>query len=242
MKTVLRKTLTTEAMSEYSIIITAFVTGLFSAPHCTAMCGGIVGALSVADATSDKKRKWMSGASYNGGRIVTYMVMGVVFGAIGYSAVEVMPEVSVLLRTMAGLLMIAMGLYVAGWWMGLRSIERVGASSWQALQKLVHVDLGVPGHARQFSSGLVWGCLPCGLVYSMMTMALSTGSAVQGGLLMLSFGIGTAPLLLVTGVFAGKVWRFTNATKVRSTMGCIIVVFGFWIIVSTYWLSYGHHH
>nr|MBP6243264.1 sulfite exporter TauE/SafE family protein [Chromatiaceae bacterium]MBP8024750.1 sulfite exporter TauE/SafE family protein [Chromatiaceae bacterium] len=74
--------------------------------------------------------------------------------------------------------------------------------------------------------GLVWAWLPCGLVYSVLIWALSAGSAAQGALLMLAFGLGTLPTLLGLGMLAGAAARFAEQVWIRRLAGGLVLGFG----------------
>jgi len=74
--------------------------------------------------------------------------------------------------------------------------------------------------------GLLWGWLPCGLVYSVLVAALATGSALEGGALMLAFGLGTLPALLAMGMAAVRLKRFLQHLWVRRGSGLLVLTFG----------------
>ena len=74
--------------------------------------------------------------------------------------------------------------------------------------------------------GLVWGWLPCGLVYSVLVMSITTGNAIDGAILMLSFGVGTLPNLLAMGVFADAMRRFAQERVTRAIAGLLVIGFG----------------
>jgi sulfite exporter TauE/SafE len=77
-----------------------------------------------------------------------------------------------------------------------------------------------------FAVGAVWGWLPCGLVYSVLVSALASGSARQGGLLMLAFGLGTLPNLLAMGLFAQQLRSILQQRWMRRTAGLLVMGFG----------------
>jgi hypothetical protein len=122
--------------------------------------------------------------------------------------------------------MIALGLYLAGLWRGVAQIERLGKGSWQKIEPLSRrfIPVKTPWQALPF--GMIWGWLPCGLVYSVLIWSLSAGSAVQGLLLMLAFGLGTLPNLLLMGTAANRLNYFTRQPVVRLVAGLIVCAFG----------------
>jgi sulfite exporter TauE/SafE len=89
--------------------------------------------------------------------------------------------------------------------------------------------------AQALALGLLWGWLPCGLVYSTLVWSVSAGGAWQGAALMLAFGLGTLPNLLLMGVAAGAIARLARDARVRQVAGGTVVLFGLW----TLWTALG---
>ena len=145
------------------------------------------------------------------------------------------------LRVAAGLLLIAMGLYLAGWWSGLTRIEAVGRHLWRHLQPLASRLMPVSTLPRALLLGAVWGWLPCGLVYSTLLWASSQGSPTDSALLMLAFGLGTWPVLLATGMAAERLTALLRRRGVRVTGGLLVILFGLWTLPGPHqhWLM-GH--
>jgi len=219
-------------MHEFTYI-TAFTVGLMGGVHCVGMCGGIVGALSFAS-QNDKSNGFLPLLSllfaYNFGRLFSYTVAGGLMGALGW-LVTVWTDVQfmqALMQFIAAVFMLMMGLYISGWWMGLGRLEKVGAVSWQKIQPFAQKMLPVKTPLHAISLGLLWGWLPCGLVYSVLVWSVSTASFQQGALLMLSFGLGTLPNLLAMGLFANQLKQFVQKQAVRNLAGGLVIVFGLW--------------
>jgi hypothetical protein len=126
----------------------------------------------------------------------------------------------------AALFMIALGLYLGGWWQGLSRLEQAGGRLWRYLEPAGRRLLPVRTPVHALGVGLIWGWLPCGLVYSVLVWAMSAGSAAQGALLMLSFGLGTLPALLAMGVFAAAIARVVRNIWWRRLAGALVMVFG----------------
>jgi hypothetical protein len=122
--------------------------------------------------------------------------------------------------------MIALGLYLGGWWRGLAVIERAGAGLWRRIEPIGRRLLPIQSLTQAVAVGLVWAWLPCGLVYSVLILALGTGSPGQGPLLMLAFGLGTLPNLLGIGLLAGLASRYLAAVWLRRTAGLLVMGFG----------------
>jgi len=200
-----------------------FIVGLLGAGHCAGMCGGIVGALSL---------QGPQGAAavpihlaYNFGRIASYGTAGLLAGLLGQAAGNLM-SLQYGLYLFASLMLVAMGFYLLGVTQSLAWLERGGHSVWRRIQPLTQRFLPVRGMAQALPLGLLWGWLPCGLVYSALTMALASGSAGRGGLLMLAFGLGTLPNLLLAGLLLVRFRRFAQARATRLVSGLLVLGYG----------------
>jgi len=216
--------------AEYGVAA-AFLVGLFGGVHCVGMCGGIVGTLGLGLPEPVRARPLATLpylVLYNAGRILSYTVAGVLMGGIGVLATHwlAIREAQLLLQVVAGLFMIAMGLYLGGWWLGLVKLERAGGILWRTLEPAARRVMPVRGPGQAFLLGLLWGWLPCGLVYSVLIWAVSAGSAVQGGLLMLSFGLGTLPNLMAMGLFAAGLSRWLRRPAARYAAGLTVSLLG----------------
>lgn len=211
--------------------LTAFIAGLLGGVHCLGMCGGIVGALTFGikqDATSSSKGSLPFLLAYNSGRIISYTFAGVLVGGISMLAANLplLNNIQYGLQIFAAFFMIALGLYIGGWWFGLRQVEKAGGVIWKKIEPISRRFIPVKSPFQAFILGTLWGWLPCGLVYTILIWSISTGSAIEGGLLMLSFGLGTLPLLLAMGVFATSLSNFIRQNWVRALAGGIIIAFG----------------
>jgi len=215
---------------EHATLLSIFLLGLFSAPHCAGMCGGIVAALSIKAASHDVYHALRASAFYNFGRISMYVLLGVVFGMLSLSMQNLVPEISVVLRVAAGVLLVAMGLYISGWWFGLRQLESLGYRLFKPIQNIQSMQWQLPQPIKLFITGMLWGCLPCGLVYSMLTMAMTAATVLDAGLIMFVFGLGTIPVLLLTGAFSNRMMLLVKQKYVRTVMGVLIILFGIWTL------------
>ncbi|QCU89329.1 sulfite exporter TauE/SafE family protein [Thiomicrorhabdus sediminis] len=218
-----------------SIYITALLVGLLGGVHCLGMCGGIVGGLTFSVDAKVQLSWWRMFSYqlfYNLGRISSYMVVGAIFGALGMVLVSIQSVVPFqqILQLIAGLFMIALGLYLGGWWFLINRVEAVGQLIWQRLAPFAERFAQVRNYRQAWLYGLLWGWLPCGLVYSMLIMAMTAGGAIEGAALMLAFGLGTLPNLLLMGSFAFYFTRWSRNPKVKSVAGSSVVILGCWQI------------
>jgi sulfite exporter TauE/SafE len=207
-------------------LISVFLVGLLGGTHCVGMCGGIVGALSLQ--LPERGGQWPYHLAYSLGRISSYTAAGILAGAIGASGLLLggLLPVQKALYLAANLLLIALGLYLAGIWHAVVRLERIGGAIWQHLQPYSKKLLPVRTVPQAFGLGMLWGWLPCGLVYSVLITALATGSATNGGLLMLAFGVGTLPNVLAMGYFARQMKLFMQHRAVRLAAGLLVAGFG----------------
>lgn len=210
--------------------LAAFLVGLLGGVHCVGMCGGIVGALALGlpQEARHSARMLPYLLAYNLARIASYTLAGALLGGVGYLAAHWsgLRHAQLGLQVLAGLFMIALGLYLAGWWLGLARLERAGSRVWRHIEPLGRRFLPVRTPGQAFVLGLLWGWLPCGLVYSVLVWSISRGDALEGGLLMLSFGLGTLPTLLLMGVAATRLSAFVRHAWVRRVAGMLVMLFG----------------
>jgi hypothetical protein len=207
-------------------LLSALIVGLLGGGHCVGMCGGIVGAVSL---TLPGQRSSLGYSfAYNAGRITSYTAAGVLAGLLGASSLflQHLFPIEKLLYLLASLMLIVLGLYLAGLWQGVLVLEKAGGLLWQRLQPLSRKLLPLRSIPHAFALGLVWGWLPCGLVYSVLVAALATGSALQGGLLMLAFGLGTLPTLIAMGMAAVRLKAFLQHVMVRRISGVLVLGYG----------------
>ncbi|MGB8516596.1 MAG: sulfite exporter TauE/SafE family protein [Gallionella sp.] len=212
-------------MIEFSIGA-VFLVGLLGGVHCLGMCGSIVGVM-----TSQLPKGgslWSFHLAYNAGRILSYTLAGLLVGEIGQAGLLLRDVVPIqhLLFALSSLMLIALGLYLAGIWGAVRYIENVGGVLWRYIQPLSRSLFPVVSPVRAFLLGMLWGWLPCGLVYSVLLTALASGHALNGALIMLVFALGTLPNLLLIGVFWKQSRLWVQSKRVRLVAGLIVIAFG----------------
>ena len=200
-----------------------FLVGLLGGTHCAGMCGGIVGALAVQ--TPGDRSALTIHLAYNAGRIASYALAGTLAGAIGYAFGALLP-VQRGLYLFASLMLVAMGFYLLGLTRALAFVESGGQKLWTHILPVTRRFLPVRGVAQAFPLGLLWGWLPCGLVYSALATALASGSAAQGAVAMVAFGLGTLPNLLLAGLLLARYRRFAQAQATRLASGLLVLAFG----------------
>lgn len=198
--------------------------GFFSTVHCVGMCGGIVSAFNFSLPASPKnqwEQRLLYNLAYHTGRIGSYTLIGALLAFMGQAAItRTSPQWGYpILQALSALIMMAMGLYLGGWFPQLAKIETMGLPLWQRLQPLRRWLLPVRSPFQAFGMGIVWGWLPCGLVYSMLLGSALQGSVVAGTLYMLGFGLGTLLPLLMVGLFSGQLIGWARHPGVRQWIG-----------------------
>lgn len=190
--------------------------GFASGIHCVGMCGGITIAFSgrVIPIRDGSARPWGRQLAFNAGRISTYAAAGAAAGTVGAAAyaASALPAQETL-QVAVSLLLILAGLYLAGATRLLAPLERIGAPLWSRLQPLAARLAGAASLPGSFAAGLVWGALPCAMVYAALAAAALAGTPARGSLAMAAFGLGTLPFLLAAGWLAARVraWRALSA-------------------------------
>jgi len=224
---------------ELAPLLSALILGLLGGGHCLGMCGGLMGALTLAIAPERRGQRFQLLLAYNLGRILSYATAGLLLGLAGWALAN--SPAAMLLRVVAALLLIAMGLYLAGWWSGLTRIEALGRGLWRYIQPLTRRFMPVTSLPRALLLGGLWGWLPCGLVYSTLLWAASQGDALDSAALMLAFGLGTLPVLLATGMAAERLSTLLRKRGVRMAGGLLVILFGLWTLPGPHqhWLM-GH--
>lgn len=212
-------------------LIAAFMAGLLGGWHCMAMCGGYVGALAAAPTASPKPilHGWALFVRHllpNLARLSSYVALGVLFGAAGGLALGAQWAAAQRgLHALANLLLLALAIAVASGRSPFAAVERVGLSLYrQLLPAAGRLGRG-PGLGPRVVLGVLWGLTPCGLVYSVLPVAMLSGSAMDGALVMLAFGLGTLPNLLAAGYVVGRAGPRLRAPAWRYAAAAVIAAF-----------------
>lgn len=214
----------------------AFLVGLLSALHCLGMCGGIIGALTFSlsiETRHDWPRLLAFLLAYNLGRAGSYALAGAAFGWLGQAAMTTGPSTwpRQLLQGLAALVMIGIGLYMAGWFPRFAQVERIGEPLWQRLEPIGRRLLPVATLPRALVYGAVWGWLPCGLVYTMLIATPSVGGPAAGALYMALFGLGTLPAMLAVGLFTGRLHAWARSRPVQVAAGLSVMALGLFALL-----------
>ncbi len=205
-------------------IAAIFLVGLLGGGHCAAMCGGIVSAIS---AQPNGARPVLH-AAYSVGRVSSYALAGAIAGSVGGLGLllfDVLP-LQIVFYVLANVMLVLLGLYLAGLSPVAARFEVLGRTLWRHAQPLAGRFLPVRSVGSALLVGAVWGWIPCGLVYAVLATALLSANALEGAYLMLAFGAGTIPNLLLAGLVMDRLHGVFRAKLFRRVCGALVFGFG----------------
>lgn len=203
----------------------AFSAGLAGSGHCLGMCGGIVTALALSRRKSDAVQRFLFNLLYHAGRLCTYTLLGLLVGLAAQAGmVDALKPFVKLLFLAANLFVTAIGAFTA---LGVRAlgISALDGPGWGFLRRQLSRLTASRSVLAALPAGLLMGFLPCGLVYGVLIAAATSGSALKGGGMMLSFGCGTLPALLAYGQVA-SVLSVLGRGVFQRCMGGVVALLG----------------
>ncbi|MGH8549364.1 MAG: sulfite exporter TauE/SafE family protein [Methylococcales bacterium] len=208
--------------------LVAFVMGLFSSLHCLGMCGSIIGALTLGlrqDIRRSTQTLFPYVLSYNLGRISSYTAAGLLVGVLHH--VFILPFNQIdgyrVLQIGSALIMGGAGLYIAGWFPRFAYIERIGSRFWHLIEPLGRRLIPIHTMPSSFSFGVIWGWLPCGLVYAALALSATADQIHRSALTMLFFGLGTLPAVMGVGIMTSLLGSVANSRRLRRFAGIFMI-------------------
>lgn len=199
------------------------------------MCAGISSTLSFS-MSSHQKKGLLTLLLYNFGRISSYTLAGALFSASSGLFIVWLggKESLIYLRMFAALMMLFLALYIAKLWNGLFIVERAGQFIWQFIKPLAQFFLPLKHPYFAFPLGFLWGWLPCGLVYSSLIWAASSADVINGAVIMLGFGLGTLPAMMLIGAFSHKIKKMLSQKWFKYGSALLIGLFSFQTFVTAW--------
>lgn len=215
-----------------TVLVNILAIGLVSTLHCSAMCGGIMGALSLSLPPGVRERSGLFAfyvLLFNVGRLATYAGLGAAAGALGAGPLTLLPPqwAHWLFQGSLAVVCVTVGLHLIGALPRLARLESLGAALWRLLEPLGGRLLPVSRPWQALAYGAVWGFLPCGLVYAMLLIALSAGGAQAGAAVMAVFWLGSLPTLLAAGLLTRAMVRLVRQPRLRFGLGLGLIALGF---------------
>jgi sulfite exporter TauE/SafE len=209
--------------------LVAFAMGLFSSLHCIGMCGSIIGTLSLSlspEVRQNKASLFAFVLNYNIGRITSYALAGALIGLL-----EMLLNLPFaqghghrFLQMLSATIMIAAGLYIAGWFPRFAYIEKIGSKFWKKIEPFGRKLMPVKTKPQAFLFGMVWGWLPCGLVYAALALAAATGNSLKSSLTMFAFGLGTLPAVMGIGIMTATLTKLARMRHFKKLIGLFIII------------------
>ncbi|MDO6427781.1 sulfite exporter TauE/SafE family protein [Thalassotalea sp. 1_MG-2023] len=215
----------------------AFLIGILGAGHCIGMCGGISSMLTAAVKQHSRKSFYFV-AAYNIGRIFTYSFLGLVAGFTGSLSIKALGLPVISLKFIAGFFLILLGLYIGQWLFWLNHVEKLGRTLWQKLQPISKHLLPIDSTSKALGLGMLWGWLPCGLIYSTLTWSIAAGNAIDGMAIMFFFGVGTLPALLTVSLGFQTITVMFKKLWVRRFIALGLICYGVFTLNVAYQLLF----
>ena len=215
-------------MSIELLLFAALTAGFLGSPHCLGMCGGIVTAFGLSMRDQSTTQRAILIGSYHGGRLLSYAGLGLLAGWIGTTALSPLAD-TFWPRGVLAVVLIVLGLSMLGLPL-LNRLEIFGQRLWQALAPIRQRMFPLNTIPRALGAGLLWGLLPCGLVYGALLLAVSSANVSTGGLMMLAFGLGTLPMLLLASQISQWLHSRIKRWRLRQINGALLIIAGLWTL------------
>jgi len=211
-------------------LLSALLMGLIGSTHCVGMCGGIISTLSAGFGTQQpgtrSPQPFIIQLFYNIGRISSYTFIGLLAGVFSSQLMQLLPEPHMIQMRISGLFFILLGIYISQWFNSLGWLEAGGRHIWKKIEPFGRKYLPAQDYFSALKLGLVWGWLPCGLVYSALALAITQINPLYSAATMLAFGLGTLPTLLLIGHFAQNVKSILQNRWIRLALGLLLIGYG----------------
>lgn len=225
----------------------AFIMGLFSSMHCIGMCGSIISTLTLsldAKIRQNKTQLSLFVFNYNFGRITSYTIAGALAGLLS-SVLTLSFDNNLghrLLQLLSATIMASAGFYIAGWFPRFAYIEKIGRKLWKKLEPFGHKLIPIKTRLNALLFGMIWGWLPCGLVYAALLLATTTGDIVRSAMTMLAFGLGTLPAVVGVGIITASLQNLSRQVRFKQAIGVLMILLALVAVFpSLYPMRIQHH-
>ncbi|QCR84811.1 sulfite exporter TauE/SafE family protein [Moraxella osloensis] len=222
----------------WALFLAAFSMGLFGSPHCLGMCGGIVTAFGLSmQHVSDSKKNGLI-LTYHLGRLISYSLLGLIASLVGVAIFQSIMSNSAP-RIVLGAVLVLIGLAMLGLPL-FNQLEKFGMRFWQSLAPIRKKVFPIDSFGKALFAGLLWGFLPCGLVYGALMMAIAGNNVATGAALMFVFGLGTMPMLIATQKTVGMLQSSIKNFRLRQINGVIMMLSGLAVIFIPMMMHHNH--
>lgn len=209
--------------------LTPLIIGFFSGFHCIAMCGGLCAVLCQHQ---NKQQILLT----NLGRVITYTLLGALFAGLvqGLSLQLDLASWGGFLRLLMGSMLVLAGLALVlkdrGKWLVIQKPLPFWPQVSQQLKRLQQAR-STPAIVAK---GMLWGLIPCGLLYAMLVIAATTADVMRGASFMLFFGLGTVLPLFFSQLAVRKITSQVQSGWMRHAAGGFVMVLGLWVLLAPY--------
>jgi sulfite exporter TauE/SafE len=202
----------------------ALLTGLVGGMHCAAMCGGIATGFSVWS----PRHGLLASLQLNAGRVLGYVLAGALVGGIGDGVLRLFEWHALVIatRVMMGVVLVLAALRLLDQRGRLRLLGRPGVQLWRWLQPLQRCLLPANTAQRRIVAGMLWGWMPCGLSATMLAGAWLQANALNGGVTMAAFGLGTWLVMVPLTWSGARVGRWTQHAGARRGVATFVLLAG----------------
>jgi len=230
-------------VSLLTLIFAAFITGILGSIHCMSMCGGIACSAGYINGKTNnfeqnihfvkkKPSPFLNTLKFNLGRVLSYSILGAVFAYVGHHIIDLDDSRTLLsyFRYFSALLIALIGFkYLFGLKL-IDLLEKGGFRVWSSLKTKLNINQYLSS-SSVIPLGMVWGLLPCGLIYTMLISASSAGTAWGGSLVMLAFGLGTLPAMLSISSISKIFKENTNSLWIKNTFGFALIMLALLLVI-----------
>lgn len=224
-------------MTQYLDYLTAILIGLLSTGHCLGMCGGIIAAISFKTGV---KFKYLYHIIYNIGRIISYVIVTIIVNILGSFFFELGGYYTFLFKIISNLILIIIGLHITNIYNSMFFIESFLWHTWSIISRVIGNINFSKSIWYPLILGILWGGVPCGLIYSTIIWTAGFGSIIKSLILMMLFGLGTLPSMLFAGIFNIKFIKMFSNNVIKYIAGGIIIIFGLKNITALFFLQNCH--
>lgn len=226
-----------------ALFLMALGMGFFGSPHCLGMCGGVVTAFGLSMQSLTARQKTFLMATYHFGRLTSYALLGLLAGFVGTTVLEPLLANNNLPRVLLGAVLILVGFSMLGLPF-LTQLEKLGGQVWQKMSPIRQKVFPLNTFPKAFGAGILWGFLPCGLVYGALMMAVVGRDSLTGAVLMFAFGLGTLPMLVATQGTILSLQSYIKRFRLRQANGVAMALSGLAVIFLPMAMHglHGHDH
>lgn len=236
-------------MSLLTLIVAAFITGILGSIHCMSMCGGIACSAGFLDEKAGNNNNdnnneyeitfveknvspFINALKFNLGRILSYSMLGALFAFVGHHLINLSDTGTLLssVRYFSALLIALIGFkYLLGLQL-IDFLERGGFRLWSLIKSKLNISKYLTS-SSVIPLGMVWGLLPCGLIYTMLISASSAGTSWGGALVMFAFGLGTLPAMLSISSISKTFKDSANSQWMKTAFGLALIMLSILLVL-----------